>query len=196
MTNVVYWTTTENEPGTEPKLIYLLRHESREAAKNAWTLFRADPEWKRVREASEVNGKLTASVQATFLTPTDFSAAMDVGSGPPGRVFEMRTYRTLPDRLPALDARFRDHTRHLFAKHGMTNLGYFHPQDADQGAADTLLYFLAHPSREAAAKSWDSFRADPAWAVVRDASQITGPIVQPKGITSVFLTPVDFSPIR
>jgi len=196
MKNVAYWTTMDAEPGAENKLVYLLFHESREAAKKSWTLFRDDPEWKRVREASEVDGKLTANVQSTFLTATDFSAAMTTGAGVAGRVFEFRTYHTLPGRLTALDARFRDHTRRIFTKVGMTNLGYFHPQDADKGAGDTLIYFLAHASREAAKASWAAFQADPEWIAARDASQADGPILQPKGVTSVFLTPVDFSPLR
>ena len=62
---------------------------------------------------------------------------MDAGKGKGGaRVFELRTYTAPEGKLGALDARFRDHTQKLFAKHGMTNLGYFHPADADKGAAN------------------------------------------------------------
>src|SRR6266567_8977354 len=76
------------------------------------------------------------------------------------RVFELRTYRTLPGRLPALQARFRDHTTQLFEKHGMTNIGYWTPQDAP-ASDNTLIYVIAHASRDAAKKNWDDFRNDP-----------------------------------
>jgi hypothetical protein len=196
MTNVVYWNQFEPAPEAGGKLVYLLAHPSREAAKEAWAKFREDPEWRRARDQSELGGKLTRSVESIFLEATDYTAAMDSGAGAPGRIIEMRTYRTLPGRLTPLDARFRDHTRRLFAKHGMTNLGYFHPLDEAKGAGTTLIYFLAHASREAAKASWAAFNADPEWTAVRTASQVDGPFLQPKGITSAFLTPTDFSPIK
>ena len=43
------------------------------------------------------------------------------------RVYELRTYTAPEGKLKELDARFRDHTLKLFEKHGMTNVGYFHP---------------------------------------------------------------------
>jgi hypothetical protein len=109
------------------------------------------------------------------------------------RVFELRTYHALDGKLDALDARFRDHTLKLFAKHGMTNIGYFHPQDAPL-AGKTLIYLLAHSSREAAKKSFDAFRQDPAWIKARDESEKSGKIVEK--VESVFLDPTDFSPMK
>src|SRR5690349_6226970 len=86
------------------------------------------------------------------------------------RVFEIRTYTTLEGKLPALIARFRDHTIKLFEKHGMTNIGYWVPQDAPR-SQNTLIYILAHSSRDAAKKSWDAFRADPDWQKAQKASE-------------------------
>src|SRR5258707_3570081 len=77
-----------------------------------------------------------------------------------GRVFEMRTYTTHPGKLEALNSRFRDHTTKIFKKHGMENIGYWVPQD-EPAHSNTLIYVIAHNSREAAKKSWDEFRADP-----------------------------------
>jgi hypothetical protein len=109
------------------------------------------------------------------------------------RVFELRTYHTLPGRLPALLARFRDHTVKLFEKHGMTNVGYWVPQDPP-GSQNTLIYMLAHSSREAAKKSFDSFRADPAWVKARTESEADGKIVDK--VESVFLDATDFSALK
>ena len=107
---------------------------------------------------------------------------------------ELRTYVTLPGRLDALNARFRDHTMALFKKHGMENIVYLTPQDDKDGKADTLVYLLAHKSREAAKESWAAFQADPEWKAARDASEKDGKIV--KSVTSVFLDPTDYSPMK
>ncbi len=109
------------------------------------------------------------------------------------RVFEMRTYTTVDGRLDALLARFRDHTIKLFEKHGMTNVGYWVPQDAPL-SKNTLVYILAYPSRDAAKKSWDAFRADPDWQTAQKASEVSGKIVD--HVVSVFMDPTDFSKIK
>ena len=75
---------------------------------------------------------------------------MTAGNGKGMRIFELRTYTAPEGKLGELDARFSNHTVALFQKHGITNLGYFHPADADKGAANTLVYFIAHKSRDAA----------------------------------------------
>jgi hypothetical protein len=72
MRNVGYW-TFEDEPLKANTLIYMISHESREQAKKDWAEFGADPEWKQVQTASEVNGKLVEKVDSVFLDPTDFS---------------------------------------------------------------------------------------------------------------------------
>lgn len=109
------------------------------------------------------------------------------------RVFEMRTYITHEGRLDALQRRFREHTTRLFEKHGMTNIGYWVPEDTAR-SHNTLIYILAYPSREAAQRSWEAFRADPEWQRVRTESEATGPIVL--RVESVFLDATDYSPMR
>jgi hypothetical protein len=110
------------------------------------------------------------------------------------RVFELRTYTTNEGKLPALQARFRDHTTRLFAKHGMTNIGYWTPQDPKLSQT-TLIYIIAHASREAATKSWAAFRADPDWQKAAAASEVDGKILA-KSPESVFMDPTDYSPIK
>lgn len=109
------------------------------------------------------------------------------------RVYELRTYHCMPGRLEALKARFRDHTTKLFAKHGMKNIGYWIPADAPD-SQNTLIYVLAHDSREAAKKSWTEFGSDPEWKKVRDASEKDGKIVEK--VDSVYMTPTDFSALK
>jgi NIPSNAP protein len=70
--NVAYWVPTD-EPQKSNMLIYMLAHNSREAADANWKAFRSDPEWIAVRDASEANGKLVEKIDSTFLATTDFS---------------------------------------------------------------------------------------------------------------------------
>ena len=72
MTNIGYW-VTEGKEGAPPKLVYLLAHASRDAAKKSWAAFVADPDWKAAKEESEKEGKLVDKLESEFLAPTDYS---------------------------------------------------------------------------------------------------------------------------
>jgi len=106
-------------------------------------------------------------------------------------VFELRTYHTVEGRLPALLARFRDHTDGLFHKHGMTSVAYWTPTD-EPLAGKTLIYILKFPSRGEAAKRWKAFQDDPEWVRVKSESEASGPIVEK--IDSTFMEMTEFSP--
>ena len=106
------------------------------------------------------------------------------------RVFELRTYTAHPGRLEDLHTRFADHTVGLFERHGMTNIGYFSPQDSPL-AENTLIYVLAHDSRAAAEASWAAFRDDPEQQRAFEASRSEGPLVE--NIVSVFMDPTHYS---
>ena len=195
MVNVGYWTPIDDKDGADDKLIYLLEHKSREAAAASWKAFVADPAWKEVQKKTDANGKIVAKVDSVFLTPTDYSKMMNAGNGKgAGRVFEMRTYTAADGKLGDLDARFRDHTLALFKKHGITNLGYYHPMDANKGAATTLVYFIAHPSQDAATAAWKAFRDDADWKKAREASEKNGKLTAK--VESVFLKPTDYSALK
>lgn len=122
-----------------------------------------------------------------------FAAFETVAEAQEERIFEMRTYTAHPGRLDALNARFRNHTMRIFEKHGMTNVGYWTPQEAPL-AENTLVYILAHDDRDAAQASWDAFRADPEWAQVSEESQRDGRIVQ--GVDVLWLEATDYSQIQ
>ena len=122
-----------------------------------------------------------------------FSAFESVAQAQGERIFEMRTYTALPGRLDALNARFRNHTTRIFEKHGMTNIGYWTPQEAPL-AENTLVYILAHDSRDAGQASWDAFRADPEWSQVSEESQRDGRIVE--SVDVLWLEATDYSKIK
>lgn len=106
-------------------------------------------------------------------------------------VYELRTYHCEPGRLPALLARFENHTMKIFEKHGMKNIGYWVPQD-EPAKSDTLIYIISHASREQAKANWDAFRQDADWTKARTASEKDGKIVAK--VESVFMDRVPWSP--
>jgi hypothetical protein len=197
MVNVGYWVPIENP---DKKLIYVLAHESREAAEKSWKAFLADPEWKEAAKASEVNGRLVAKVERLFMSATGYSPMIQPAVSKESRIFELRTYMASPGNLGRLNARFRNHTLGLFKKHGMTNLAYWTLQKDQKGAEDTLIYILAHKSKEAADASFKAFREDPDWVKAKEGSEkeaggsLTVP--GPEGVKSAFMNATDYSQTR
>lgn len=107
----------------------------------------------------------------------------------PAPVYEMRVYYAAPGKLEDLNTRFRGNTMRIFAKHGMTNVGYWIPIDNPE---NKLIYMLSYPSREARDASWKAFSADPEWQAVAKASEANGKIVTK--VVSTFMLGTDYSP--
>lgn len=193
MTNEGYWL----DMADSNKLIYIVSFPNLAARDSAWKSFIADPEWVKVRDNSEKDGKILKKIESIYLTKTDFSTIIKhrkkraVKKQP--YVFELRTYYCLPDRLPALESRFRNHTMRLFEKHGMVNIAYWKTVEKD-GQQPRLVYILAHPSEAAGKASFDAFVKDPSWIKVRDDSEKDGKIIEK--IESVYMKPLPFSKIK
>jgi len=69
MKNIMYWTPVD-KPNT---LIYVIAHKNKAAADASWKSFREDPEWKKVAEETQRDGKLVDKVESVYMTPTDYS---------------------------------------------------------------------------------------------------------------------------
>jgi hypothetical protein len=199
MRNLGYFTPVAGAEGAGNTLYYFLEHASRAAATASWAAFQADPEWIAARAASEAGGAILAkSPEAIFLQAAPFSPAITTGytSFRTPRVFELRRTTATEGRLPALREFFRVSLAPLLAKHGLTNLGVWEPTDAASGAGKELDYLLAFPSRAAADLAWQKLRADPAFVAADAAANKDSRLLVENGIKSIFLTPVDFSPVK
>jgi hypothetical protein len=108
-------------------------------------------------------------------------------------IYELRTYTATPGNLDKLHARFRDHTRRIFERHGMRSIGYWVQTSPEEGK-DDLIYIVSHESREQADRNWQSFRADPEWVKVKADSEVDGPLVA--GIKSQYMEATDYSAIK
>jgi hypothetical protein len=72
MKNVGYWIPSDG-PAHSNTLIYIISHESREAATKSWAELFADPEFKKVAAQSQADGKIVEKVESVYMDPTDYS---------------------------------------------------------------------------------------------------------------------------
>jgi hypothetical protein len=73
---IAYWTPTMEDTNAEPggsTLIYIVRHRSRKAAREAWAKFKVDPEWVALKAETEKDGVFNIKNDSTFMQLTDFS---------------------------------------------------------------------------------------------------------------------------
>jgi NIPSNAP len=190
MQNIGYWLPIDN---AKNQLIYVLSYPNMEAREAAWKAFAADPTWQKVQRRSERNGKIVNKVESVFMKATDFSPIV-AASKQGNRVFELRIYTLMPDKLDAICTRFREHTMTLFAKHGATNLPYWTTIEKDATQQPKLIYFLAHASEAAGKETFKNFVNDPEWKKVQGESEKNGKIVEK--IESIYMNALPFSEIR
>jgi NIPSNAP protein len=111
------------------------------------------------------------------------------------RVFELMVYHTLPGKVPALESIFRDVSK-LQAKYDLNVVGYWVPNE-DPAWANTFIYLVAHPSREAAKKNWHALHADAAFPEYREqATQILEKTEEKYRVDEVYMRPTDFSAMK
>jgi len=72
MKSIAYF-APQDAPASQNTLIYVLEHPSRDEAKKNWAEFAADPEWKKVSEESQKDGRIVSKVDSVFMTATDYS---------------------------------------------------------------------------------------------------------------------------
>ena len=107
-------------------------------------------------------------------------------------IMELRVYRCLPGRLPALLKRFENHTIKLWAKHGIKQAGFFTTLIGESN--QELTYFLAWDSLADREKKWTAFSTDPEWLSARAKTEEDGQIVG--NIVNQLLVPTSFSSVK
>lgn len=107
-------------------------------------------------------------------------------------IYEMRVYRCLPGRLPALLKRFETVTLKLWEKHGIRPAGFFTTLIGESN--QELTYMLAWESLAERETKWTAFQSDPAWIDARAKSEADGQIID--NIVSQLLVPTAFSSVK
>ncbi len=107
-------------------------------------------------------------------------------------VHELRIYRCLPGRLPALLSRFQNTTLALWERHGIRQAGFWTTLIGESN--QELIYLLAWESLAERDTKWTAFQSDPEWISKRAETEKDGQIVA--NITSQLLTPTSFSSVK
>ena len=107
-------------------------------------------------------------------------------------IYEMRIYRTLPGRMPALLSRFQNHTLRLWERHGMRQAGFWTTLIGE--SSYDLTYLLAWESLAERETKWAAFQSDPEWIAARADSEKDGPILA--NISNQILAPTAFSAVK
>jgi hypothetical protein len=107
-------------------------------------------------------------------------------------IYELRIYTCLPNRLPALLRRFKDHTLNIWERHGIKQAGFWTTVIGESN--NQLIYMLAWESMADRETKWGKFMADPAWQEARAASEKDAPILA--NVASQFLAPTSFSSVK
>ncbi len=69
-----FWEPLKEEQGKGTQLIYILAFPSEDARAEAWKAFGTDPEWKKVAEESQKDGRLITKIDSVMMSPSDYSA--------------------------------------------------------------------------------------------------------------------------
>ena len=107
-------------------------------------------------------------------------------------IYEMRQYRCVPGRLPALLKRFETATLKIWEKHGIRQAGFFTTLVGESNLE--LTYLLEWNSMAEREQKWGAFMVDPEWLNARAETEKDGQIVA--NVTNQFLTPTAFSSVK
>jgi hypothetical protein len=179
--------------GNENLLTFIIAYPAKEKRDELWNQFINDPEWQAAAKASEANGPIVKKVDQVFMTLAEDLNPGIMKLSSDDKIFEMRTYSMYPEKVPAINARFKNYTRELFQKHNIINVIYWYTVE-ENGKQPQLIYLVSHKNEKAAKASFQSFVKDKSWQVVRDASERDGLIVE--NIVSTYLKALPFSPIK
>ena len=178
-----FWT---EEIGTGFQISYMWSYEDLQEREAKLAAFSADAAWKQlVATEAEKEGPVVARIHNTMLQRTQYSPEPQIK----GNVQEWRTYDAMPKKLADLNDRVANHALGLFAKHGMSSIGFW---TEIFGTSNRLVYMLGFPSLGDREKSWAAFEADAAWQRVRAESERKGPLVAK--VSSCILRATSFSP--
>lgn len=107
-------------------------------------------------------------------------------------IHELRIYRCLPGRLPALLNRFQNTTLALWERHRIRQAGFWTTLIGHSN--QELTYLLAWESLAERETKWTAFQSDPEWLSKRAETEKDGQIVA--NIESQLLIPTSFSSVR
>ena len=107
-------------------------------------------------------------------------------------IYELRVYKCVPGRLPALINRFATITLKLWDKHGIKQAGFWTTLVGESNME--LYYLLAWESLADREKKWNAFASDKERLAKFAETEKNGPLVA--RLTAQMLRPTAYSPMQ
>ena len=100
-------------------------------------------------------------------------------------IYELRIYRCVPGRMPALLSRFENETLRIWEKHGILQAGFWTMLVGE--SSQQRIYMLVWDTMAECDARWSAFLADPEWLAISSESETDSQLVQ--DISNQLLTP-------
>lgn len=107
-------------------------------------------------------------------------------------LYELRTYKVMPGRMPALLKRFETRTLRIWERMGIRPVGFWTTMIGPSHRE--MVYLLAWESLGERERQWAAFSADPEWIEALADSERDGIIVDT--VTNTILAPTRFSALQ
>ena len=91
-------------------------------------------------------------------------------------IYELRIYRCVTGRMPALLSLFENETLRIWEKHGIRPAGFWTTLIGK--SSQEITYMLAWDSMAEREKRWGAFLADPEWVAVAAKTEKGGQFVE------------------
>ena len=104
-------------------------------------------------------------------------------------IYESRIYKAVPGKLPAINARFANHTIGFFKEFGIGIVGFWNDEI---GASNQLTYILSFDSMADREEKWAAFQSHKPWHEARAETEANGPLVAQ--VLNSFMSLTPYSP--
>ena len=104
-------------------------------------------------------------------------------------IYEKRVYKAVPGKLPAINARFANHTCAFFKEFDIGMVGFWNDEI---GASNQMTYITSFDSMADREEKWTAFGAHKPLNEVRAETEVDGPLVAQ--VINSFMTLTDYSP--
>ncbi|MDA0262942.1 MAG: NIPSNAP family protein [Chloroflexi bacterium] len=104
-------------------------------------------------------------------------------------IYEQRIYKAVPGKLPAINARFANHTIGFFEEFGIGVVGFWNDEI---GESNQLTYITSFENMADREEKWNAFQSHKPWHEVRAETEANGPLVSQ--VINSFMSLTPYSP--
>jgi len=105
---------------------------------------------------------------------------------------EMRIYRAMPGKLPALHRRFEEYTVKILEKHGIRPIGFWTTVIGE--SSQDITWMIEWESLAEREEKWRALSQDPEWIAIKEKTEADGALIEFQ--RNMILAPTPYSPAR